>query len=309
MPSRLGDVRVDDSPKPTTHLGVVAAALAAGQPCISFELFPPKTDEGEKNLWAAVHELEAISPAFVSVTYGAGGSTRDRTVTITQGIAEDTELTPVGHLTCVGASADELRSVVEQYRRAGVSTVLALRGDPPGGLEGPWVKHPGGFEHAVELVELLASYGDMAIGVGAFPDGHPESVSLQQDAEVLAAKQAAGAQFAITQFFFNADHYFESVALAQSAGCTMPIIPGIMPLTNYTQVQRFAELSGVEVPGELTQRAQAIADDPEAVRALGIAEATHLCQQLLAGGAPGLHFYTLNRSSATREIYANLGLS
>ncbi|CAB4871142.1 unannotated protein [freshwater metagenome] len=290
-------------------VGIVDQALSNGRASISFELFPPKTAQGEKNLWEALHELDALTPTFVSVTYGAGGTTRDLTVRITERIASQTSLSPVGHLTCVGATRDQVQGVIEQYRAAGVRTVLALRGDPPGGLGTPWVQHEGGFKHADELVAMLASYGDMSIGVGAFPDGHPESVSVQQDADVLAAKQAAGAHFAITQFFFSADRYFESVELAKSAGCSMPIIPGIMPLTNFTQVQRFAELSGVQVPSELAKRARAVADDPEAVRELGIAEATRLCQQLLDGGAPGLHFYTLNRSSATREIYANLGLS
>jgi len=287
---------------------VVEAAIAAGRSTFSFEFFPPKTDEGEQHLWRALRELESLQPSFVSVTYGAGGSTRDRTVRITERIASETTLTPVAHLTCVGASVNELRTVIGQYVDAGVRTVLALRGDPPAGPGSAWVQHPDGLAHADELVALLASLGEFSIGVAAFPDGHPESVDLDQDARVLAAKQDAGARFAITQFFFDASHYFDLVERSARAGCTMPIIPGIMPLTDIRQVRRFAELSGADFPQEFAAQVQAVADDPNAVRAIGMEAASRLCQVLLDEGAPGLHFYTLNRSTATREIYANLGL-
>jgi len=294
---------------PASMAAVVDAAIASGRATFSFEFFPPKTDEGEQHLWRAIRELEPLRPSFVSVTYGAGGSTRDRTVRITERIASETTLTPVAHLTCVGASVAELRTVIGQYVDAGVRTVLALRGDPPAGPGTPWIQHPDGLAHADELVRLLGSLGDFSIGVAAFPEGHPESVDLEQDAQVLAGKQEAGARFAITQFFFEASHYFDLIERAERVGCTMPIIPGIMPLTDIRQVRRFAELSGADFPQDFAERVRAVADDADAVRAVGMEAASRLCQELLDGGAPGLHFYTLNRSTATREIYADLGLA
>jgi len=294
---------------PSSMAAVVDAAIASGRATFSFEFFPPKTDEGEQHLWRAIRELERLRPSFVSVTYGAGGSTRDRTVRITERIASETTLTPVAHLTCVGASLAELRTVIGQYVDAGVRTVLALRGDPPAGPGTPWIQHPDGLAHADELVRLLGSLGDLSIGVAAFPEGHPESVDLEQDARVLAGKQEAGARFAITQFFFEASHYFDLIERAERVGCTMPIIPGIMPLTDIRQVRRFAELSGADFPKDFAERVRAVADDADAVRTVGMEAASRLCQELLDGGAPGLHFYTLNRSTATREIYADLGLA
>jgi methylenetetrahydrofolate reductase (NADPH) len=282
--------------------------LRAGHASYSFEFFPPKTDEGEVLLWRALRELEPLHPTFVSVTYGAGGSTRDRTVSITQRINEETTLMPVGHLTCVGSSREELRQVIGAYAAAGVRNVLALRGDPPGGPNAPWAPHPDGFTHAVELVRLLRQLGDFCVGVAAFPEGHPECVDLESDARVLVEKEAAGAEYAITQFFFNADDYFWLLDRALRLGCTIPIIPGIMPVTNVRQIQRMAELSGAQFPPDLAARLLAVEDDPDAVRRIGVETATELCARLLAGGAPGLHFYTLNRSTATREIYRALGL-
>jgi methylenetetrahydrofolate reductase (NADPH) len=285
------------------------ALIAAGGRSYSFEFFPPKTERGEQVLWEALADLEPLRPTFVSVTYGAGGSTQERTVRIIGRIASQTALTPVGHLTCVGATRAELTAVIEEYRRVGVGNVLALRGDPPEGPGAVWRATEGGLTHAVELVELLREYDDWEIGVAAFPEGHPEAVDLQTDAKVLASKQQAGADFAITQFFFRAQDYFSLVERAHACGATLPIIPGIMPVTNVRQIQRFAQLSGAEFPTELAARFEALGDDPEAVRALGVEVATQLCQELLAGGAPGLHFYTLNRSTATREIYGHLGLA
>jgi methylenetetrahydrofolate reductase (NADPH) len=286
----------------------VGTLLREGGRSFSFEFFPPKTDEGERQLWQAIRELEGIQPTFVSVTYGAGGSNRDRTVRITQRIAEETTLLPVGHLTCVGNSVAELRSVIGAYADAGVRNVLALRGDPPGGPGAPWEQHPQGLAHADELVRLLRSLGDFSVGVAAFPEVHPESESLDQDARVLAAKQEAGAEFAVTQLFFEASHYFDLVERARSHGCTIPILPGIMPLTNVSQIERFAVLSGTAFPDDLAARFHAIADDPAAVHALGVEAATALCQELLDGGAPGIHLFTLNRSTSAREIYTGLGL-
>ncbi len=231
----------------TGHLGDV---LSSGRRSFSFELFPPKTDEGERTLWRTVRDIEALKPTFVSVTYGAGGSTQDRTVRLTGEIASDTTLVPVGHLTCVGASQDELRDVIGQYAGVGVTSLLALRGDPPTGLNTPWEPHPGGLDHAVELVELIRSLGEFSIGVAAFPEGHPESPDLAQDARVLALKQQAGAEFAITQLFFRVSDYERLVESASAAGCTMPIIPGIIPVTNVAQIERFAALAGAEFPAE-----------------------------------------------------------
>ncbi|HEY8457908.1 MAG TPA: methylenetetrahydrofolate reductase [NAD(P)H] [Actinopolymorphaceae bacterium] len=280
--------------------------LSRGDRSFSFEFFPPKNDQGEKQLWRAIRELEPLSPTFVSVTYGAGGSTRDRTVRITGRIAVETTLTPVAHLTCVGHSRAELRSVIGAYADAGIANVLALRGDPEGGPGRPWIPHPDGLDHAEELVRLIRQLGDFCVGVAAFPEGHPEAESLEADAQVLARKAAAGADFAVTQFFFNADDYFRLVERASRYGCEIPIIPGIMPVTNVRQIQRFAVLSGAEFPPRLAERLLAVEDDPRAVRAIGVEVATELSTTLLAGGAPGLHFYTLNRSTATREIYANI---
>lgn len=288
--------------------GSLGEVLASGDRSFSFELFPPKTDEGEVNLWQTVRELEALNPSFVSVTYGAGGSTQDRTVRLTRAIAQETTIPPVAHLTCVGASRDELRAVIAQYADAGVTTMLALRGDPPGGARAPWQRHPSGLDHASELVELIRELGSFTVGVAAFPEKHPESTDLDQDARVLAMKQDAGAEFAITQFFFLADDYERLVESARAHGCDMPIIPGLMPVTNVAQIERFAELSGAEFPAELAARFHAVADDADAVQQLGVEVAVELSERLLDAGAPGLHFYTLNRSTSTREVYAALGL-
>ncbi len=294
-----------DPRRSTDSIGEV---LASGARSFSFELFPPKTDEGEANLWQAVRELEALRPSFVSVTYGAGGSTQDRTVRITRAIAEETTIPPVAHLTCVGASRDELRAVIAQYADAGVTTMLALRGDPPGGARAPWEQHPDGLNHADELVALIKELGNFSVGVAAFPEKHPESADLDQDARTLAMKQDAGAEFAITQFFFTCADYERLVAAAQAYGCEIPIIPGLMPVTNVAQIERFAELSGADFPTQLAQRFRRVADDAEAVRQLGVEVAVELSEELLAAGAPGLHFYTLNRSTSTREVYSALGL-
>lgn len=282
--------------------------LDQGGRSFSFELFPPKTEEGERTLWRTVREIEALRPTFVSVTYGAGGSTQDRTVRITGEIARDTTLTPVAHLTCVGAGVDELRGVIGAYAAEDVRTILALRGDPPSGPGTVWTPHPGGLEHAVDLVELIRSLGSFSIGVAAFPEGHPESPSLEHDARILARKQQAGADFAITQLFFRVDDYVRMVDMAAAAGCTMPIIPGIMPVTDIAQIQRFADLSGAVFPEALAERFHQVADDPEAVIELGVEVAADMCRRLLDAGAPGLHFYTLNRSRSTMEVYEALGL-
>jgi len=279
--------------------------VAGGERSFSFEFFPPKDDAGERRLWQAIRELEPLRPTFVSVTYGAGGSTRDRTVHITERIATDTTLTPVGHLTCVGQTRAELRQVIGNYADAGVHNVLALRGDPPEGPGTPWVSTPAGVDYASELVALLCELGNFSVGVAAFPEGHREATSLDQDAAVLAQKYRAGAEFAITDMLFRPSDYFALVERADRAGADMPIIPGIMPITNLRQIHRMAELSGREVPAEVVSRFDGV-DDPTQVRKIGVEAATEACLELLDGGAPGLHFYTLNRSTATREIFANV---
>jgi methylenetetrahydrofolate reductase (NADPH) len=293
------------APSIVGRVPTVAELITGGDRSFSFEFFPPKDDEGERRLWQTIRELEALRPTFVSVTYGAGGSTRERTVRITEKIASDTTLTPVGHLTCVGHPVTELRQVIGNYADAGVRNVLALRGDPPGGPGSPWTATPGGLTYATELVALTKSLGRFSVGVAAFPEGHREAPSLDEDARVLALKQQAGAEFAITELFFRADDYFGLVDRGISAGVEMPIIPGIMPITNLRQIQRMAELSGRAVPPEVVSRFDGV-EEPAEVRRIGVEIATELCERLLAGGAPGLHFYTLNRSRATREIYSAL---
>jgi methylenetetrahydrofolate reductase (NADPH) len=281
--------------------------LATGERSYSFEFFPPKDDEGEARLWQAIRRLEPLRPTFVSVTYGAGGSTRDRTIRVTERIASETTLTPVAHLTCVGHDRDELRHIVGAYADAGVRNILALRGDPVAGPGTPWTPTPGGLTYASELVALVKTLGDFSVGVAAFPEGHREALSLDADAQVLRAKADAGADFAVTELFFRPADYLAMVERANAAGVAIPIIPGIMPITNLGQIQRFAELSGREVPPEVVARFDGVTESAD-VRKVGVEVATEMCSELLDNGVPGLHFYTLNRSRATRDIYANLRL-
>lgn len=280
--------------------------LATGHRSFSFEFFPPKTDEGEAQLWRAIRELEPLRPTFVSVTYGAGGSTRDRTIRIVQRIATETSIIAMAHLTCVAASHDAVREVIRQIMDARIRNVLALRGDMPGRPGAPFEPHPDGLRHAEDLVRLLHDEGDFCVGVAAHPEGHPESPDLATDVKYLAQKCAAGADFAVTQFFFDAADYFALAEAAAQVDCHVPIIPGVMPVTNVRQIERFAQLSGAAFPPDLAARLHAVEEDPAAVRAIGVEVATALCRELLAGGAPGIHFYTLNRSTATREIFHNL---
>ena len=274
----------------------------------SFEFFPPKDEAGVEVLWQSLRELEPLRPTFVSVTYGAGGSTRDRTIEITRRIAAETSMLPVAHLTCVGHSVEEVSEVVRAYARGGIRNVLVLRGDPADGPGTPWVPTPGGLSYASELVALVRSLGDFAVGVAAFPEGHREAANLDDDVKVLRAKQDAGAEFAITEMFFRPDDYFSLVERARAGGVEIPVVPGIMPITNLNQIRRMTELSGRDVPDDVVARVKRWEGDREAVRAEGVQIASELCGTLLDGGAPGLHFYTLNRSKATREIYANLSL-
>jgi methylenetetrahydrofolate reductase (NADPH) len=280
--------------------------LEQGEHSYSFEFFPPKDEAGEAQLWDAISALEPYRPTFVSVTYGAGGSTRDTTVRVTGRIAQETSLTPVAHLTCVGHTRAELERILDIYEEVGVQHLMALRGDPSEGPRAPWQATPGGLNYASELVELAHARGGFRIGVAAFPEGHPSAESLDHDADVLVAKAHAGAEFAVTQMFFRAGDYFALVDRVRERGVDMPILPGIMPILNLNAIRRQGELIGTEVPESVVSRISAYDGDPAAVRAEGIALAAELCTELLAGGAPGLHFYTLNRSKATLEIFSAL---
>ncbi len=283
--------------------------LARGERSFSFEFFPPKDEAGEEQLWAAITELEPYHPTFVSVTYGAGGTTRDRTVAITARIARETSLLPVAHLTCVGHTTDEIAAILDDLQAAGVNHVMALRGDPPTGPGSPWTPTEGGLTYANELVALIHQRPDMRIGVAAFPEGHVDADDLDADARVLKAKYDAGAEFAVTEMVLRASDYVALVERAGAVGADFPIIPGIMPILNLRSMERMVELSRRRLPEEITSRLTPHADDPARLRAEGIAIATELCGALLDAGAPGLHFYTLNRSKATREIFANLRIT
>jgi methylenetetrahydrofolate reductase (NADPH) len=281
------------------HIGQL---LAEGR-TFSFEFFPPKTDGAALTLGHTIAELEPLAPSFVSVTYGAGGSTRDRTHNIVTWVRRETAITPMAHLTCQGHTRAEIAEILENYRLAGIENILALGGDAP--LDP--VDHASEYRYASDLVADVAAADGFSIGVAAHPEVHPRSPSRGVDRQHLAGKLEA-ADFAITQFFFEVEHYLRLVDELAGLGCTKPVIPGIMPVTNVGQVARMAQLSGAEFPSWLADRLEA-ADGPDEVRRVGVDAATQLCSDLLAVGAPGLHFYTLNRSTATREIYAALGLS
>lgn len=273
----------------------------------SFEFFPPKDIEGEERLWAAIEGLKSITPDFVSVTYGAGGSTRDRSIRIAQEITKRTGISTVAHLTCVGSTRDELIAILHSYKEAGITSILALRGDPIGGPSAPWTPTPGGFNYADELVQLADEFGGFTIGVAAFPDSHPASAGdFEKDIDVLIRKEELGATFATTQFFFEAESYSRLTDRLAARGSRLITIPGILPVTNVKLLHRMAELGGTPIPPNISDAFAAVEQDPIAVRDLGVQIATDLCKELIAAGAPGLHFYTMNSSTATQEIYRNL---
>jgi methylenetetrahydrofolate reductase (NADPH) len=302
-----------DTPRPPRagRAPLISELLKAGRRSFSFEFMPPKTQLEEQQLWHAIRQLEPLKPTFVSVTYGAGGSTRDRTVRVTGKIAAQTSLTPVGHLTAVNHSVQELRHVIGSYADVGVRNVLALRGDPPGDPNAAWVPHPEGLRHADELVRLVKSAGDFCVGVAAFPELHPRSPDAETDTRYFVAKCRAGADFAITQMFFYAEDYLRLRDRVSQQGCDVPIIPGIMPITSLRVVEKALELGGCKVPADLLEKLRKAEerDDKAGLREIGVTYAAALADRLLDSGAPGLHFYTLNRSRATREIYQLLGLA
>ncbi|MDR0435166.1 MAG: methylenetetrahydrofolate reductase [Propionibacteriaceae bacterium] len=285
--------------------GTIADLLASGERSYSFEFFPPKDQAGIDQLTRAVEQLVPLRPDFVSVTYGANGSTRERTIAATRTIADRVPLTIMGHLTVAGQSGDEIKAAIDAYADAGVRHILALRGDMPGGPQVPFEPHPHGLSNATELVELVASRGPFCIGVAAFPDIHP-SGGPELDVAILAAKEAAGASFAITQFFFDVSRYVALIQRLRERGSALPVVPGLQPITRIGQLKKFAELSGAALPVSVVSQLEAVSGDDIAVRDVGAQLGLELAQQLLAVGAPGLHFFTLNRSGVTREILATL---
>jgi methylenetetrahydrofolate reductase (NADH) len=287
----------------------ITQRIAAERPVFSVEFFPPKDERGEVELWRTIRRLEPLDPAFVSVTYGAGGSSRDRTIRTTARIATDTTLVPMAHLTAVSHSVAELRHVIGSYAAAGIRNVLAVRGDPPGDPLGEWMSHPHGLTYAEDLVRLVRRLGDFCVGVAAFPYGHPRSADADSDFTRLLGKLRAGADFAVSQLFWEPEAFLRLRDRLVAAGCASPILPGIMPLTTVKTLRRGPELSGAPLPVALVDRLDRYADDPVAFRAAGMEATGELCSRLLDEGVPGLHFYTLNRSTATVELVKWLDLA
>lgn len=275
----------------------------------SLEFFPPKDLAGEERLWQVLTQLQPLHPDFVSVTYGAGGSTRDRTIRVTTEITARTAIPTVAHLTCVGATKFDLIEILKQYKNSGIKSILALRGDPPGGPTAAWQSITDGLDHADQLVEMAVKLGGLEVGVAAFPDGHPASnFDLDKDIEVLLRKEELGATFATTQFFFEFEKWQGIVDRLVKNGSKLPIIAGILPITNLKQLSRMVELSGIQIPVQILKRFDNAQDNPQEVKKIGIEIATELGSKLLAANVPGLHFYTMNTAESTIEIANNLGL-
>lgn len=283
----------------------IATKLGSGRPAFSFEFFPPKDQDGVDRLFETVAKLRRYEPAYVSVTYGAGGSTRRLTVDLVQRIKKEAGLETMAHLTCVGSTRDELAGVLDELERGGIHNVIALRGDPPRGQDA-FVATQGGFSYAAELIAFIRARYDFCIAAACYPEKHPEAVSLPADLLRLKEKVDAGADVLITQLFFDPADYFGFVERTRSLGVSVPIVPGVMPITNLSQVKRFTALCGATIPSGLLARLEAVAHDPEAVQRVGVEHATEQCRALLEGGAPGIHFYTLNRSRATVDILDRL---
>jgi methylenetetrahydrofolate reductase (NADPH) len=280
---------------------------AAEGPVFSFEFFPPKSDEGWRNLREALESLVALEPDFASVTYGAGGSTRDRTLEVTKWLKQELGIEAMAHLSCVGSTREELHEILAGIDEAGIENVLALRGDPPRG-ETEWRPHPGGLHYSTELAGLISERYPFAIGAACFPEVHPEAPDLSHDLRFLKQKVESGVSFLITQLFLDNELYFRFVEEARAAGIEVPIIPGIMPITDVKQIKTITGMCGASIPPALLGQLEVRTGDPEAVLQLGVSYATLQCAELLARGAPGIHFYTLNRSPATRAILSALKL-
>jgi len=280
--------------------------LNPSNPCFSFEFFPPKTDEGVANLLKALEDLAPLQPGFVSVTYGAGGSTRDRTLDLVTHIKQETGIEAMAHLTCVGHTRDELRAVLKRLAEAKLDNLLVLRGDPPQGQQ-KFIPSAGGFQFASELVQFIREEDfNFCLGGACYPEGHVETMSRDDDLRHLKEKVDAGLDFVVTQLFFDNAFFFDFVERARRAGINVPIVPGIMPITNYEQLQRFTRMCGATVPMRLALQLERVKDQPDALVQLGVAHATVQCMELLARGVPGIHFYTLNKSPATRMIVSAL---